>query len=113
MVLLLFSAATAADASYSTGPGQVDIALHSDALSSADRLDAEHSRPDCHPGHGTRHASSTMLQMEHRGLKFVPHPLAMTTSVMAARLVTARGTPGAFPAPSPIAVYLLTQRFRT
>ncbi|MCH4562572.1 hypothetical protein MKP05_05400 [Halomonas sp. EGI 63088] len=112
MVLLLFIAATKADVPSSTASGQVGIELHSDTHSNAERIDAERPRPHCHHGHGTRHAGSALLRQERPDLEFEPLPLSMATPVMAPRLVTACGTPRALPAPSPVAVYLLTQRYR-
>lgn len=112
MVLLLFSAATTADVPSSTASGQVGIELHSNTHSNAERIYTEHPRPHCHHGHGTRHAGSALSRMEREDLEFEPLPLSMAIPVMAPRLVTACGTPSALPAPSPVAVYLLTRRFR-
>ncbi|ATJ83337.1 hypothetical protein ACFPTY_09970 [Halomonas beimenensis] len=112
MVLLLSSAATAADVPASTASGQVGLELHSDTHANAERIDTEHPRPHCHHGHGTRHAGSALLRLEREDLEFEPLPLSMTFPVMAPRVVTACGTPSALPASSSVAVYLLTQRFR-
>jgi len=112
MVLLLSSAATTADVPSSTASGQVGIELHSNTHSNAERIHTEPPRPHCHHGHGTRQAGSALLRLERENLEFEPLPVAMAIPVMAPRLVTACGTPSALPAPSPVAVYLLTQRLR-
>ncbi|SHF84374.1 MULTISPECIES: hypothetical protein [Halomonadaceae] len=110
VLVLLFSAATAAPVPSSTAFGQVGVEFLSDTHSSAERIDTEHPRPRCH--HGARHAGSALLRLERQDLECKLLPLSMAAPTIAPRVVTASGTPRALPAPSPVAVYLLSQRFR-
>lgn len=112
LMLLLFSAVAAAELPFSTASGHASVESAPEGHANTELINAEHPHPRCHHGHGTRQAGSALLRMERQDLEFEPLPLSMAIPAMAPRVVTACGTPSALPAPSPVPVYLLTQRFR-
>ena len=112
LMLLFFSAVAVAELPFSTASGHASVESAPDGHANTELINAEHPQPRCHHGHGTRNVGSALLRLERQDLEFEPLPLSMMTPAIAPRVVTASGTPSALPAPSPVPVYLLTQRFR-
>lgn len=121
MVLLLFSVAAVAHIPFSTpsttsghtGSSHAGIQPLPDVAMHAELVGATHpTGPYCHHGHGTLHAGSALLRLERFDLEFASCPWSRMLPATAPMFVVSHGSPRAFPDPSPVPVYLLTQRLR-
>jgi|TARA_B100000929_G_scaffold290325_1_gene283549 hypothetical protein len=106
MLLGLFLVAIQSNAHHETGflQGSTQTGQH---------LDAPRDTPNCHHGHGTRYLVGAMTHVPQQDIKFATvHPSwgGMDPTL---RLIASTGVPQALPDPSPLPVYLLTQRFRS
>lgn len=68
--------------------------------------------PHCHHGHGTRHLVVALPRVEQHDIECdsLHEPVHRTDSTPP--IIASTGPPHALPDPSPVPVYLLTQRFR-
>lgn len=76
-------------------------------------LDAPQEAPSCHHGHGMRHLVGVMPHVTPQDIKFATVHESLGGMDPAPRIIASSGVPQALPNPSPIPVYLLTQRFRS
>ena len=69
--------------------------------------------PHCHHGHGTRHPAGALPRGEQQDIEIdtLHEPVHSTDSTPP--IIASIGAPRALPDPSPVPVYLLTQRFRS
>lgn len=111
IVLLLFSAVVTGQPPFST------TSLHVSAMSPSDT--AEHGRfvdkayptgPDCHHDHAARSVGNALVRTD---LKFDPLPMNIDAQAMSPWVVVTSGKPRTLPEPSPVPIYLLTQRLRS
>ncbi len=106
MMLGLFLVATQSTAHHETAflQGSTQAGLH---------LDAPQEAPSCHHGHGMRHLVGALPRVTPQDIKFATVHESLGGMDPAPRIIASSGVPQALPDPSPIPVYLLTQRFRS
>lgn len=67
----------------------------------------------CHHGHTSQPIGNALLRVERQDLEPEPFLVPMAGPITAPRVATDSGLPRALPDPSPVPVYLLTQRLRS
>jgi hypothetical protein len=69
--------------------------------------------PHCHHGHGTRHPAGALPRVERQDIDVNMPPVSCRSLDPTPSIIASTGAPHALPDPSPVPVYLLTQRFRS
>ena len=76
-------------------------------------LEAPQEAPSCHHGHDTSSLVGALPHVTQQDIKFATVPPSLGGMDPAPRILASSGVPQALPDPSPVPVYLLTQRFRS
>ncbi|MBS9405334.1 hypothetical protein KG088_17100 [Halomonas sp. TRM85114] len=76
-------------------------------------INAPQDAPSCHHGHGMRHLAVALPRVTQQDIKFATVHESLGGMDPAPWIITSIGVQQALPDPSPIPVYLLTQRFRS
>jgi hypothetical protein len=69
--------------------------------------------PHCHHGHGARHPAVALPRVERQDIEFDTLHEPVHSKDSTTPIIASTGAPQALPDPSPVPVYLLTQRFRS
>lgn len=82
-------------------------------IDTGQHLGAPQDAPSCHHGHGKRHLVGALSHVTQQDIKFATVHESLGGMDPPPRIIASTGVPQALPDPSPIPVYLLTQRFRS